>query len=156
MRKQFFQYLGELAEKDKNIIFLTGDLGFGYFESFRDKFPNQFINCGCIEQSMVGIAAGLARSGKKPYVYSTSPFLVFRALEQIRNDIAYQNLNVKFIGVSHSGFLGFSHQLLGQENEDDILKNLPNIKYYSPITAIELEGVMKESYKSKEPAYIKL
>ena len=156
MRKQFFKYLIELAEHDKNIVFLTGDLGFGYFDEFRDKFPNQFINCGCIEASMVGIAAGLARAGKKPYVYSTSPFLIFRALEQIRNDVAYQNLNVKLIGVSHSGFLGFSHQLLGQENEYDILKNLPNLKFYAPITAIELGNVMKESYKNKEPAYIKL
>ena len=156
MRKQFFQYLSELAKHDKNIIFLTGDLGFGYFEEFRDKFSDQFINCGCIEGSMVGIAAGLARAGKKPYVYSTSPFLIFRALEQIRNDVAYQNLNVKLIGVSVSGFLGFSHNLENSENEYELLKNLPHINFYNPATAIELEENMMRSYKNKEPAYIRI
>ena len=156
MRKQFFKYLIELTKRDKNIIFLTGDLGFGYFEELRDKFPNQFINCGTIEQSMVGIAAGLARAGKKPYVYSTAPFILFRAYEQLRNDVAYQNLNVKLIGCSVSGFLGFSHNLEGKENEWDMLKNLPNIKYYDPKNEIELEQAIFKSYKNKEPAYIKL
>jgi transketolase len=156
MRTQFFKFLGKLAEKDKKIIFLTGDLGFGYFEEFRDKFPNQFINCGTIEQSMVGIAAGLAKAGKKPYVYSTAPFILFRAYEQLRNDVAYQNLNVKLIGVSVSGFLGFSHNLQGKENEYDLLKNLPNIKYYEPILDSDLLRDLIVSYELRCPAYIKL
>ena len=130
LRIQFFENLINLAEKDKQIIFLTGDLGYSKFEKFRDKFPKQFINCGCVEQSMVGIAAGLALSGKKPYVYSTAPFLLFRALEQIRDDVCYQNLNVKIVGTSASGLLGWSHNLEGTENQDDILKNFPNLQRY--------------------------
>ncbi len=156
IRKEFFKILCELAKKDKNIIFLTGDLGYSFFEEFQEKFPKQFINCGVIEQSMVGIAAGLALSGKKPYCYSTAPFLLYRALEQIRSDVCYQNLNVKFVGVSISGFVGFSHNLGGKENVEDLLKNLPNIKRHYPKTEKELKSVLLKMYKSNNPAYISL
>lgn len=143
-------------KKDKNVFFLTGDLGFSFFEEVKEKFPDRFINCGIMEQSMVGIAAGLALSGKKPYCYSTAPFLVYRALEQIRDDVCYQNLNVKFTGVAISGFIGFTHNLEGKENEEDLLKNLPNIKRYYPKNETELKNNLLKMYKSKNPAYIKL
>lgn len=143
-------------KKDKNIFFLTGDLGFSFFEEIKEKFPNRFINCGIMEQSMVGIAAGLALSGKKPYCYSTTPFLVYRALEQVRDDVCYQNLNVKFIGVAVSGFVGFTHNLEGKENEEDLLKNLPNIKRHYPKTETELKKSLSKMYESNNPAYIKL
>lgn len=156
MRKQFFKTLIELAKVDKDVIFLTGDLGYSFFEEFRDKFPKQFINCGCIEQSMLGIAAGLALAGKKPYAYSTIPFILMRAYEQVRDDICYQDLNVKLIGVSHSGFLGFSHNLEGEEKEEDLLKNLPNIKRYYPQDEEEVQQYVWQSYFSKKPTYIKL
>jgi transketolase len=156
LRRDFFNQLAGLAKNDQDIVFLTGDLGYSFFEDFQKQFPKQFINCGIAEQSMVGIAAGLALSGKKPYCYSTAPFLVCRALEQIRDDVSYQNLNVKFIGVSISGFIGFTHNLEGTENEEDLLKNLPNIKRYYPKTAEELKSVILESYNSKFPAYIRL
>lgn len=105
---------------------------------------------------MVGIAAGLALSGKKPYCYSTAPFLVYRALEQIRDDICYQNLNVKFVGVAISGFVGFTHNLEGRENEEDLLKNLPNMKRHYPENEAELKIALLKMYKSNNPAYIKL
>ncbi len=155
-RKEFFKILGQMAKKDKDIIFLTGDLGYSFFEEFQNKFPNQFINCGVAEQSMIGIAAGLALSGKKPYCYSTVPFLLYRAAEQIRDDVCYQNQNVKFVGVSISGFIGFSHNLEGKENEEDLLKNLPNIKRYYPKTEAALKAAMSKMYKSNSPAYIRL
>jgi len=142
--------------KDKSVIFITFDLGYSFFENIQKRFPDRFINAGCIEDAGVGIAAGLARSGKKPYVYSTAPFLIFRALEQIRNDVAYPNLNVKLIGVSHSGFLGFSHQLLGRENIYSILENFPNLEIYDPKIPEELDAVMKDTYKRKVPTYIKV
>ena len=156
MRKLFFAYLSKLMQKDKNIVFLTDDLGYSFFEVVRDKFPGRFVNCGIAEQSMVGIAAGLAMSGRKPYCYSTIPFLVYRALEQIRNDVCYQNLNVKFVGTSISGFVGFTHNLEGKENEEDLLKNLPHIKRYYPKTEKELNGALLKMYKSASPAYIRL
>ena len=146
----------ELARKDENIMFLTDDLGFGFFEEFKNRFPKQFINCGVIEQSMTGIAAGLALGGKKPYIYGTIPFVLMRNYEQIRDDIAYANLNVKIIGYSMSGFIGFTHNLEGKENEEDLLKNLPNIKRYYPKTPKQVDRAMIKSYLNKKPSFIRL
>lgn len=156
MRQTFFKELVKLAEKDRDVMFLTGDLGFSYFEEFRGKFPDQFINCGITEQSMVGIAAGLALGGKKPYCYSYISILLYRTLEQIRNDICYADLNVKLIGYEGTEFLDFTHNLEGTENEEDLLKNLPNLKRYYPKNPAELEKVMRKSYKSQRPAYVHL
>ena len=146
----------ELARKDGNIMFLTDDLGFGFFEEFKNRFPKQFINCGVIEQSMTGIAAGLALGGKKPYIYGTIPFVLMRNYEQIRDDIAYANLNVKIIGYSMSGFIGFTHNLKGKENEEDLLKNLPNIKRYYPKTPKQVDRAMIKSYLNNKPSFIRL
>ena len=156
MRRQFFKSLIELAKKDKDIIFLTDDLGFGYFEEYKKKFPKQFINCGIIEESIIGIAAGLALAGKKPYCYGTSIFILLRPYEFIRNDICYANLNVKIIGYSMTGFLGFTHNLKRKENEEDLLKNLPNIQRYYPKTEKELKKAMIKSYKNKKPTFIRI
>uniref|UniRef100_A0A6M3KZE2 Putative transketolase domain containing protein n=1 Tax=viral metagenome TaxID=1070528 RepID=A0A6M3KZE2_9ZZZZ len=156
MRKAFFNSLIKLAEKNKNVIFLTDDLGFGFFEEYKEKFPEQFINCGITEQSMTGIAAGLALGGKKPYIYGTIPFVLMRNYEQLRDDICYNNLDVKVVGYSMSGFIGFTHNLEGLENEEDLLKNLPNIKRYYPKTPEEIERVMTKSYKSLKPSFIRL
>ena len=152
LRKQFFNSMCELAENDKSVILLTGDLGFSFYEEYAKRFPKQFINCGIAEQSMIGIAAGMALGGLKPYVYSGTIFLLMRAYEQVRNDVAYNNLNVKLCGTGASGFLGFSHNLLGTENEEDLLKNLPNIKRFYPKNEREL----KKALISKGCVYIKL
>ena len=156
MRKQFFKTLCKLAEKDKDIIFLTGDLGYSFFEEFQKRFPKQFINCGVIEQSMVGIAAGLALAGKKPYVYSGIPFLVFRAYEQIRNDVCFNNLDVKLIGTFSSGFLGFTHNLDLPEHEEDLLKRLPNLQTYYPRNEKDLETFLIKSHKTNQPTYLRV
>ena len=117
-RKQFVSWLIKRAEKDKKILLLIGDLGFGFLKDFADKFPNRFINCGIIEQSMVDIASGLALMGFKPFVYSTSTFLIFRALEQIRNELGYQRLDVTLVGTAgpQYHFLGYTHVI--QDDED--------------------------------------
>ena len=99
-REQFVKSLLKKARKYKRVWLLTGDLGYGFLHPFADKFPDRFTNCGVIEQSMIGIACGLALAGKKPYVYSTSTFLIFRALEQIRNDIIHQKLDVVLVGTA--------------------------------------------------------
>lgn len=152
MRKVFFGELVKLAAKDKRVIFLTGDLGFNFIEEFQKKFPNRFINCGIIEQSMVGIACGLALAGWKPYVYSGSVFLIARAYEQIRDDVCYNNLNVHLVGTGASQFLGFSHNWEGKENEEDLLKNLPNLKRYYPKSQKEMARVIK----IKGPSFTRL
>jgi len=151
LRKPFFKILCDLAEDDSDLMFLTGDLGYSFFEEFRDKFPGQFINCGIMEQSMVGIAAGLAFGGKHPYCYSTAPFITYRVLEQIRDDICYNQMNVKLIGVGMSGFLGFSHNIVDDEDLH-LFEKLPNIKAFAPRDEKELRKILK----LKKSAYVRI
>ena len=132
MRNIFIEGLIRKAKKNKNIILITGDLGYKYFDKFNDLFPDRFINAGIAENNMVNLASGLALMGKEVYVYSIIPFLTFRSLEQIRNNICNLNLNVKIIG-SGGGFsygqLGYSHHA----TEDyGILRTLPNITIFTP------------------------
>jgi len=156
MRNAFIKTLIKLAEKDGNIYLLTGDLGFSFLEKFSEKFPDRFINCGLAEQNMLGVAAGLALEGKKVYVYSIIPFIIMRCLEQIRNDICYQNLNVKIIGVG----AGFSYGNLGVTHyaiEDiAVLRSLSNIVILSPADLRETEELILKSYKLEKPTYVRL
>lgn len=156
LRKIFFDGLLELAKQDKDVILLVGDLGYSFMEEFQQELPEQFINAGIAEQNMMGVAAGLALGGKKPYVYSGSIFAVCRPYEQVRDDIAYANLNVKIIGTGASGFLGFTHNWQGLENENDLLKNLPNLTRHYPKTPADLGCLMSEEYHRNGPAYIRL
>lgn len=151
LRKQFTNELIRLAEEDDKIILLTGDLGFNVLEPFIEKFPERYINCGITECNMIGVAAGLALGGYKPYVYSNQIFLVMRAYEFIRDEICFNNLDVKLIGTGASGFLGFSHNLVDNENINDLLKNLPNIKVYNPT-----ESGLNTVLKSIGSAFIKI
>ncbi|PJA02315.1 hypothetical protein COX73_01435 [bacterium (Candidatus Gribaldobacteria) CG_4_10_14_0_2_um_filter_36_18] len=158
LRISFVKTLIELAKKDKDIVLLNDDTGFNLFEDFEKKFPGQYINCGITEQTYMGIAAGLAQSGKKPYVYGIIPFAIMRCYEQLRTDVCYHNANVKVVavgGYQYYKFLGFTHNI---ENDEDIkiLKHLPNIKIYTPKTSEEVEKIVKGEYKRKGPAYIRL
>lgn len=143
LRKAFWKEILEIARKNKDVILLTGDLGYSFCEEFQKELPNQFINAGCAEQNMVGVAAGLARGSKKPYIYSNSIFILMRTYEQVRDDIAYPNLDVKLIGTGASGFLGFTHNLGVFETESDLLKNLPNIRCAYPENNIELARALE-------------
>jgi len=155
MRNSFVENLSIMAALDKDIMLLTGDLGYSFLEKFQEKFPEQFINCGIAEQNMLGVAAGLSASGKKPYIYSTIPFLIMRPYEQLRDQICYNNNKVILIGISHSGFLGFSHNI--KKDEDvKILKHLPNLDIYIPKTKKQLKLAMVKSYKSSNSAYIRI
>lgn len=158
-RGVFMETLEELVQKDPRIILVVGDVGFSYMAEFQKKYPNQYINTGVMEQSFMGIAAGLAQSGWKPYVYSMVPFVIMRNYEQLRNDVCYANANVKLIGAVgnvHYRFQGMSHNLLGSENEEDLLKNLPNIKRYYPKNVEEVRRIVIETYDNTEPTYIRL
>jgi len=158
LRRAFIDIITKLAEQDKDILLITNDVGYYYFEKFREKFPKQFLNAGITEELIIGICAGLARMEKKPYYYSMIPFLLMRPYEFVRNDVAYQNLNVKLLGVQgykSYRFLGESHNIY---HDEDILllAKLPNIKIYIPLTLEEAKRVIQEEYKRKGPAYIRL
>jgi len=158
-RGVFMETLEELVQKDPRIILVVGDVGFSYMAEFQKKYPNQYINTGVMEQTFMGMAAGLAKSGWKPYVYSMVPFVIMRNYEQLRNDVCYNNANVKLIGAVgnvHYRFQGMSHNLLGTENEEDLLKNLPNIKRFYPQNTDEVRSIVLETYKTPGPVFIRL
>jgi transketolase len=156
MRDIFVRTLLQIAEKDKNVILLTGDLGFGVLNDFWKKLPNQIVNVGIAEQNMIGFAAGLAKSGKIVYVYSIANFSSLRPFEQIRNDLAYHNLNVKIISIG----AGFSYGSLGTTHhatEDiSVMRVLPNVSIFCPADDLEASSVATESYKAKGVSYIRL
>ena len=112
MRDAFINALTDLAENDKDIVLLTGDLGFGVFEEFEARFPGQYFNVGIAEQNMMGLAAGLSLEGKKVVAYSIGNFASLRCLEQIRNDACYHDASITIVasggGFSY-GSLGMSH-----------------------------------------------
>ena len=153
LRRPFFDKMCEIAEKDKEVVLITGDLGYSFIEEYQRKFPEQYLNAGCMEQGMMGIAAGMAVAGKKPYVYSGAIFAVMRPYEQLRDDVAYNNLNVTVVGTKASGFLGFTHNLQGTENVNDLLKNLPNLKAFYPESEEELRLAIDAE---PSPKYIQL
>src|SRR3989344_8194318 len=158
-RGVFMETLEGLVKKDPNIILIVGDVGFSYMAEFQKKYPNQYINTGVMEQTFMGMAAGLAQSGWKPYVYSMVPFIIMRNYEQLRNDVCYANANVKLIGAVgnvHYRFQGMSHNLLGSENEEDLLKNLPHIRRFYPKDPKEVRKLVLETYHTKAPTYIRL
>src|SRR3989338_7893881 len=99
MRNTFIRLLTEQASHNRNIMLLTGDLGFSVFEDFAERFPQQFVNMCIAEQNMTSVAAGLALAGKIVFIYSIIPFVTMRNFEQVRNDICMHNANVKIVGV---------------------------------------------------------
>jgi len=156
MRNAFVGELKKQAHKNKNIILLTGDLGFSVFENFKEELPEQYINCGVAEQNMIGVAAGLALTGRKVFVYSIAPFVTFRVLEHLRDDVCLQDLDVKVIGVGG----GFSYGILGGTHHaiEDVatVKSLPNIKVYVPSDPIETRFIMENLTNNSGPAYLRL
>ncbi|MEK6935690.1 MAG: hypothetical protein AABW67_02800 [Nanoarchaeota archaeon] len=179
MRKEFGKTIIELAEKDNEIYLIIGDIGYGVFDEFRQKFSNRFINLGIREQSMVSFASGMALEGLKPYVYTITPFLIERAFEQIKLNVNQQNVNVKLIGYADYPKQGLTHSeldaeilmgLVGKSVYSDSLKNnldlekefLKRITYernivnYFPKNSIETRTALIESYQHKKPTFISL
>lgn len=156
MRKTFIETVTNLARRDETIFLLTADLGYTVFEKFQKEFPKRFINVGVAEQNMIGIASGLALSGKTIFVYSIAPFLTLRCLEQIRNDVCYHNLNVKLIGVG----AGFSYGVNGHTHyalEDiSIMKSLPNMSVISPADPQEVKSAIEAVSATDGPFYVRL
>ena len=156
MRKVFINTLIELARKDENIVLITPDMGFSVLEPFFEEFPKRAINCGIAEQNAISMAAGLALSGKKPYVYTIIPFLVERAFEQVKLDIAYMNTNVKLIGIG----AGFTYGAAGATHHatEDIalMRVLPNMTVCCPGDNNEAEQIIRQSITVNKPMYIRI
>ena len=158
-RREFIDILIELAEKDDKIVLLVPDVGFNYIEEFSNRFPDRFYNLGVTEQSTMTIAAALALSGLKPYVYSMINFVVFRPYEMLRNAVCLHNANVKIIGVKGSEkykFLGFSHNLIVEDEEIKVMDHLPNLDHFIVKDPEKVREVILKTYEKKGPCYIRL
>jgi transketolase len=132
MRTAFFRTLLDLAATDSRVSLVVGDLGFGVVEPFAEKFPDRFVNAGVAEQSMTGIAAGMALTGQIVFTYSIANFPTIRCLEQIRNDVCYHGIDVKIVAVGS----GFAYGALGMTHhatEDlALMRALPGMVVIAP------------------------
>jgi transketolase len=156
MRSAFFRELLELAAADERIQLVVGDLGFGAIEPFVRRFPGRFLNAGVAEQSMTGVAAGLALCGKVVFTYSIGNFPTLRCLEQIRNDVCYHHANVKIVSVGGGlayGSLGMTHHA----TEDlAIMRALPGMIVVAPGDPWEVEQATRAIAGEPGPCYLRL
>ena len=156
MRKSFFETLTEVAIKDDQVFFLTADLGFGFVENYIKKCPSQFLNIGVSEQAMLGLANGLAISGKKVICYSIAAFSLVRPFEFFRNGAIAQKSAVMVVGVG-PGFDysqdGISHYCL----EDlAMVQSQPGVSIQTPFTAEAVHECVEEYVKNLKPTYLRL
>ncbi len=156
MRVEFSQSIEKLAVEDESIIFITGDLGYNAFENLRDTLGKRFINAGVAEQNMVGVAAGMAYKGYKVFCYSIAPFVVYRCLEQFRNDVCFHDLPVFLVangGGYGYGIMGSSHHTL-----EDLacLSGLQNVTAHVPAFSDEVAATVNQISSSARPAYLRL
>jgi transketolase len=152
----FSETLQQLAKDDRNIIVVTSDSrGSGKLVPFGQKFPAQHIEVGIAEQNLVGVAAGLASTGKKVFAVSPACFLSARALEQIKNDVAYSDNPVKVIGISAGvsyGALGSTHHSL---HDFAVMRTINNITVVAPADNFETEQAIKIASATDHPFYIR-
>ncbi len=156
MRDAFVRALMREAKNNPRLVLITGDLGFGVLKPFWEQFPSQFINAGIAEQSMVSMAAGLARTGRTVLVYSIGNFPTLRCLEQIRNDCCYHEADVKIVCVGGGlvyGSLGMSHHA----TEDmAVMRALPGMRVFTPGDPAEVEAVVPEMLRTPGTCYLRL
>ena len=156
MRRTFVKYLESRIEQDPSIILITADLGYGLFDSLKEKYPNNYINWGAAEQLMMGLCIGAAYEGKKPVAYSITPFLLYRPFELIRNYVNKETLNIKLVGsgrdkdYSHDGF---SHW--AEDDKSIIPNSFPDIDCYWP----EMNNIIEtldRVFDCDRPCYVNL
>ena len=156
-KQMICEVLMDAAKTDKDIVALCSDSrGSGSFTPFADTYPKQFVEVGIAEQDLVGIAAGLAKCGKKSYAVSPACFLSTRSYEQAKVDVAYSNTNVKLIGISGGvsyGALGMSHH-----SAQDIasMAAIPNMRVYIPSDHLQTKELTKALLKDEKPAYVRV
>ncbi|WP_082213363.1 transketolase family protein [Dyadobacter psychrophilus] len=156
MRKEFSNAMEQLALEDDSIVFITGDLGYNALENLQAKMGKRFINAGVAEQNMVGVAAGFAHKGYKVFCYSIAPFIVYRCLEQFRNDVCFNNLPVFLVGNGGGygyGIMGSSHHTI-----EDLacLSGQQNANVWVPAFSDEVEPVIRQIVADGRPAYLRL
>ncbi len=156
MRKQLVKSIENILNTDDKTILLLGDIGvFGFKNAFKEH-PNRTFNIGILEQSTISLASGMSKVGLIPFVHTIAPFLVERALEQLKVDFGYQGLNGNFISVGASydyAALGGTHHCAGDVSQ---LLTIPNMEIILPGTSNELNSLMNQTYNNDSPTYFRL
>jgi transketolase len=156
MRNTFIDTVLKFSRNNPPPYLLTGDLGYSVLELFQKEFPARFINVGILEQSMMSMSAGIASQNQKVFAYSISNFSTFRALEQLRLDIAYHNLDVCIVGVGTGfqyGSAGYSHWAI----EDlSAVSGLEKMRIYSPSDPESTSEVVLDFLSNGGPSYLRL
>ncbi len=143
-------------EPRSELVFLTGDLGYRALEPLRDALGPRFINAGIAEQNMVSVAAGLARQGLRPWVYSIAPFVYARPFEQIRNDVCLHRLPVVLVGNGGGygyGVMGSTHHAL---EDYGVLLTLSGLQAFIPAFDSDLATLIPSLCESQQPSYLRL
>ena len=156
MRVEFVKAVREVMSGDPQAVFISGDLGFNALEELARERGKRFINAGVAEQGMMGLAAGLALDGQRPWVYSIAPFATYRCLEQIRNDVCLHNLPVRIVGNGGGytyGIMGSTHHAL---EDFAVLKALPNLRLFFPCGNDHVAVAVAAMSKLPGPAYLRL
>jgi transketolase len=156
MRRDLAKLLFDEMKLNPDIYLITGDLGYGLWDDIMNEYPDRFFNVGSSEMAMMGMAIGLAMEGKIPFVYSITPFAIYRPFEMIRNYIDHENIPVKILGGGRDeeyGYLGFSHWA----SEDIAALNVfENLIKFKPHTQEELENAFRFAVNENKPTYINL
>ena len=156
MRNAFARCVTGVAAADDRVMLLSGDIGNRLFDDFKARHPGRFLNCGVAEANMIGVAAGLAMDGLRPFVYTIAPFTTTRVLEQIRVDVCYHELPVTIVGVG----AGLCYASLGATHHscEDIafLRALPGMRIVCPADPYEVEGATAATLASEAPTYVRL
>jgi transketolase len=156
MRNAFAQEVLAAARRDERVVLLSGDIGNRLFDELKAEFPERFYNCGVAEANMMSVAAGLAMSGLRPIVYTITPFVTTRCLEQIRVDVCYHRQPVIIAGAG----AGLSYASLGGTHHscEDIgcVRMLPEMTVVCPGDAAEVRGAVRAALTCDGPVYIRL
>jgi len=156
MRRDLAKLLLDEMSINEDIYLITGDLGYGLWDDIRNTFPKRFFNVGSSEMVMMGTAIGLAMEGKIPFVYSITPFAIYRPYEMIRNYLNHESIPVNILGGGRDrdyGYLGFSHWA---DDDKELMKSFTNIKMYHPETEDELKNNFRSIINDKTPSYLNL
>jgi transketolase len=156
VRKQFAKLLHNEMSVNPDIYLITGDLGYGLWDEIQNDYPDKFMNVGSSEMVMMGVGIGLAMEGKIPFVYSITPFAIYRPFEMIRNYLNHENIPVNIIGGGRNkdyGYLGFSHWA---EDDIEIMNSFKNIRIMHPNTDEDLNQNFIDIIHNKKPTYLNL
>jgi len=156
MRNAFAEQIVQLAGHDDRIVLLSGDIGNRLFNTFKERFPDRFFNCGVAEANMMSVAGGLALSGMRPVVYTIAPFTTLRCFEQIKIDVCYNGAPVIIVGVG----AGLSYASLGPTHHafEDIgaLRLFPGMSVVCPADAWEVKAGLQAGLAHEGPVYLRL